>query len=124
MDLEYLRHDKPLHPTRVQTHMKYVPSYLLPKSLTTAAKVDSSAGEQTNQFDGAIAAGIIGAYLYSIRYFCLMIRTGKEMDGNVGFVPFNKRGQSRGRGRGRGGNNRHHHTGGRKKNDPLKKFSV
>jgi hypothetical protein len=30
MDLEYLRHDKPLHPTRIQSHMKYVPSYLLP----------------------------------------------------------------------------------------------
>ncbi|KAF8518929.1 ATP-dependent RNA helicase dbp9 [Hysterangium stoloniferum] len=26
--LEYLRHDKPLHPTRVQPHLKYVPKYL------------------------------------------------------------------------------------------------
>ncbi|KAK7687638.1 hypothetical protein QCA50_008853 [Cerrena zonata] len=30
-DLEYLRHDKPLHPTRVQSHMKHVPKYLLPR---------------------------------------------------------------------------------------------
>ncbi|KAI0076592.1 DEAD-domain-containing protein [Panus rudis PR-1116 ss-1] len=30
-DLEYLRHDKPLHPTRVQPHMKHVPKYLLPR---------------------------------------------------------------------------------------------
>ncbi|TCD69460.1 ATP-dependent DNA/RNA helicase [Steccherinum ochraceum] len=30
-DLEYLRHDKPLHPTRVQSHMKHIPKYLLPK---------------------------------------------------------------------------------------------
>ncbi|CAG8556066.1 17613_t:CDS:10, partial [Acaulospora colombiana] len=59
MDLEYLRHDKPLHPTRVQTHMKYVPSYLLPKNMTSAVKVDSSTGEQTGQFDGAIATGVI-----------------------------------------------------------------
>lgn len=31
LDLEYLRHDKPLHPTRIQPHMKHVPKYLLPK---------------------------------------------------------------------------------------------
>ncbi|KAJ3804267.1 P-loop containing nucleoside triphosphate hydrolase protein [Lentinula aff. lateritia] len=32
LDLEYLRHDKPLHPTRIQPHMKHVPKYLLPKT--------------------------------------------------------------------------------------------
>ncbi|GJJ11443.1 hypothetical protein Clacol_005676 [Clathrus columnatus] len=26
--LEFLRHDKPLHPTRIQPHLKYVPKYL------------------------------------------------------------------------------------------------
>ena len=31
LDLEYLRHDKPLHPTRIQSHMKHVPKYLLPR---------------------------------------------------------------------------------------------
>lgn len=31
LDLEYLRHDRPLHPTRVQPHMKHVPKYLLPR---------------------------------------------------------------------------------------------
>jgi ATP-dependent RNA helicase DDX56/DBP9 len=30
-DLEFLKHDKPLHPTRVQSHMKHVPKYLIPK---------------------------------------------------------------------------------------------
>ncbi|KAH9947033.1 DEAD-domain-containing protein [Amylocystis lapponica] len=30
-DWEYLRHDKPLHPTRIQPHMKHVPKYLLPR---------------------------------------------------------------------------------------------
>ncbi|KAF9906896.1 ATP-dependent DNA/RNA helicase [Linnemannia zychae] len=30
-DLEYLRHDKTLHPTRVQPHMKHVPDYMMPK---------------------------------------------------------------------------------------------
>ena len=32
-DLHALRHDKPLHPSRVQSHMKHIPDYLLPKSL-------------------------------------------------------------------------------------------
>ncbi|PPR00522.1 hypothetical protein CVT26_009908 [Gymnopilus dilepis] len=31
LDLEFLRHDKPLHPTRVQPHMKHIPKYLLPR---------------------------------------------------------------------------------------------
>jgi ATP-dependent RNA helicase DDX56/DBP9 len=31
LDLEYLRHDKPLHPTRIQSHMKHVPKYLMPQ---------------------------------------------------------------------------------------------
>ncbi|KAF9179808.1 ATP-dependent DNA/RNA helicase [Haplosporangium sp. Z 767] len=30
-DLEFLRHDKTLHPTRVQPHMKHVPEYMMPK---------------------------------------------------------------------------------------------
>ncbi|KAH9973539.1 P-loop containing nucleoside triphosphate hydrolase protein [Lactifluus volemus] len=34
-DFEYLKHDKPLHPTRVQPHMKHVPKYLMPKIPTT-----------------------------------------------------------------------------------------
>lgn len=31
LDLSYLRHDTPLHPTRQQTHLKHVPNYLMPK---------------------------------------------------------------------------------------------
>lgn len=30
-DLEYLRHDRALHPARVQAHMKHVPTYLRPR---------------------------------------------------------------------------------------------
>ncbi|KAL4065991.1 ATP-dependent RNA helicase dbp9 [Scleroderma citrinum] len=36
LDLEYLRHDKPLHPMRVQAHMKHVPKYLLPHAVPVA----------------------------------------------------------------------------------------
>lgn len=77
LDLEYLRHDKALHPTRVQAHMKHVPKYLMPR----------------------IAA----------------VPGGAEQDG-VSFVPFKKDST---RGRGRGGKNA---RGGKRKNDPLKKF--
>ncbi len=43
-DLEALRHDKPLHVTRAQPHLKHVPEYLKPtgksKSIATGPKVD------------------------------------------------------------------------------------
>jgi len=42
LDLDYLRHDKPLHPTRIQPHMKSVPKYLLPNSLTPGETPSSS----------------------------------------------------------------------------------
>lgn len=46
---------------------------------------------------------------------------GAGSQDNVGFVPFRKDGnRGRGRGRGRGGKTT---RGGRKKHDPLKKFS-
>lgn len=93
LDLEYLRHDKPLHPTRVQPHMKHVPKYLMPRVGAAAA---------------AAATGTDG--------------TSQGNDNNTSFVPFRKstpRGRGRGRsGRGFGGPGR----GGKKKSDPLKKF--
>jgi len=36
LDLEYLRHDQPLNPMRVQPHMKHVPNYLLPGAAPSA----------------------------------------------------------------------------------------
>jgi ATP-dependent RNA helicase DDX56/DBP9 len=44
LDLEYLRHDKPLHPTRVQTHMKHVPKYLLPRIAPVSGPDGESSG--------------------------------------------------------------------------------
>lgn len=98
LDLEYLRHDKPLHPTRVQSHMKHIPKYLLPR----IAPVPGSVGAE-----GAAEGGGI-----------------PSSDGDVGFVSFNKhgargRGRGRGRGKGRGGRGGGG-RGGRKKSDPLK----
>ncbi|KAF9266094.1 DEAD-domain-containing protein [Marasmius fiardii PR-910] len=92
LDLEYLRHDKPLHPTRIQPHMKHVPKYLLPRS----APLPVSGGE-----------GVINEQ--------------RQKGESNGFVPFrkdNSRGRGRGRERGRGGKS----DRGRRKADPLKKF--
>lgn len=98
LDLEYLRHDKPLHPARVQAHMRHVPKYLLPRGATAPA------------VPGGDAAGA-------------PVATEEK---EVGFVPFTKGGaRGRGRGRGRGssrGGMRGGGRGGKKKGDPLKKF--
>jgi ATP-dependent RNA helicase DDX56/DBP9 len=97
LDLEYLRHDKPLHPTRVQPHMRHIPKYLLPK---TAPAPPVMEGEPTVSSTNDLA--------------------------EVGFVPFTKSGgRGRGRGRGRGGRGARGGgvgRGGKKKSDPLKKF--
>lgn len=77
LDLEYLRHDKPIHPTRVQTHMKHVPKYLLPR----IAPVPGADGELTSN--------------------------SEQPAGFVPFKKSDGRGRGRGRGRGgRGGGSR------------------
>lgn len=99
LDLEYLRHDKPLHPTRVQAHMRHVPKYLLPRGAAAPPGLDG------------VATGTV---------------PGTSDEKEVGFVPFTKGGtRGRGRGRGRGGRGGARASGGRggkKKGDPLKKF--
>ncbi|KIO34105.1 hypothetical protein M407DRAFT_240737, partial [Tulasnella calospora MUT 4182] len=41
LDLDYLRHDQPLIPARVQPHMKDVPQYLLPRTAqSTTSETD------------------------------------------------------------------------------------
>jgi len=42
-DLQVLRHDKVLQPTRVHPHLKHVPSYLVPKALQRVAVPPSAA---------------------------------------------------------------------------------
>jgi ATP-dependent RNA helicase DDX56/DBP9 len=42
LDLEHLRHDKALRPTRVQPHMKHIPKYLLPRMASAQVGEDSS----------------------------------------------------------------------------------
>lgn len=74
LDLEYLRHDKPLHPMRIQAHMKHVPKYLLPRMAPVA-------GTEEGNFT-----------------------TSNSSKPKVGFAPFRKpSSRRRGRGGGRGG---------------------
>jgi ATP-dependent RNA helicase DDX56/DBP9 len=110
-DLEYLRHDKVLHPTRVQAHLKHIPGYLMPRIR----------GTKTTQIaEGDAVEGKGGETNESNK------RVRTEEDG-VGFVSFGSKKHQhsgrggRGRGRGRGGMTR---GGGpmRKRNDPLRKF--
>ncbi|WFD04724.1 RNA helicase [Malassezia vespertilionis] len=42
-DLEYLRHDRALHPARVQQHMRHIPSYLRPR----IAGIPGASGPET-----------------------------------------------------------------------------
>eukprot|EP01135_Chromosphaera_perkinsii_P012416 Nk52_evm27s2657 gene=Nk52_evmTU27s2657 len=41
-DLEALRHDKTLHPSRIQSHLKHLPSYLAPKGASMKPKEGNS----------------------------------------------------------------------------------
>ena len=56
LDLEYLRHDKPLHPTRVQTHMKHIPKYLLPRMgpVSGAQEGESTSSNSSRQKVGFV----------------------------------------------------------------------
>ncbi|KAF9561218.1 DEAD-domain-containing protein [Agrocybe pediades] len=50
LDLEFLRHDKPLHPTRIQPHMKHVPKYLLPRIAPVAGADAENNEDKPKQF--------------------------------------------------------------------------
>ncbi|KAI8985723.1 DEAD-domain-containing protein [Trametes punicea] len=92
LDLEYLRHDKPLHPTRVQPHMKHIPKYLLPRIASVQGAQVESEGKSAGEA------------------------------GFVPFNKNGARGRGRGHGRGRGGKGSGSSRGGKKRSDPLKKF--
>nr|ASF90258.1 hypothetical protein SPAR04460 [Bartheletia paradoxa] len=110
LDLAYLRHDKPLHPTRVQSHMKHVPSYLMPR---IAPVVPGGEGLASSSAAGTGTKG-------------------ETKDPKIGFVGFTKqrgrggaRGGRGGRGgtsSGRGGSVNMRGGQGKKKGDPLRNF--
>lgn len=118
-DLEYLRHDKVLHPSRVQAHLKHIPNYLMPRIRgTRTTQIAEGEGEGGKEDE------------WNKRQ-----RTTEEE--GVGFVSFGSkrhqnggrgerrergsRGRGRGQGRGRGGSIRVDGPS-KKRNDPLRKF--
>uniref|UniRef100_D8Q2X9 RNA helicase n=1 Tax=Schizophyllum commune (strain H4-8 / FGSC 9210) TaxID=578458 RepID=D8Q2X9_SCHCM len=44
LDLEFLKHDRALHPQRVQPHMKFVPKYLIPGGVAAGIKGPGDVG--------------------------------------------------------------------------------
>ncbi|RUS29712.1 hypothetical protein BC938DRAFT_480340 [Jimgerdemannia flammicorona] len=92
-DFAFLRHDKPLHPTRVQSHMKHFPSYLMPKITPP-----------TGGADNVVDSGQIGA-----------VSTDSQDMGHINF----RKTDHRRRGAGRQGQGQK-----KRKNDPLKTFSM
>lgn len=101
MDLDFLRHDKPLHPTRIQPHMKHVPKYLLPR---IAPVVDNELAQSGDAAKEALSG---------------VSNSGAK----ASFVPFRKQQRKNTKGRnsktvGRFGARK----GGKKISDPLKKF--
>ena len=96
-DLAFLRHDKPLNPSRVQPHLKHVPSYLMPRIATVGAPVAATGAGDDESTSKPAALGPIGFH------------SDKRGSG---------RGRGHGRGRGRGGSA----AGGSRRSDPLKTF--
>lgn len=76
-DLAFLRHDKPLHPARVQPHLKHVPAYLMPR-IAAVGSGEGAEGASTSKADGV------------------------TKDASMSKVPFHKPSRGRGAG-GRGG---------------------
>ncbi|KAK4046796.1 ATP-dependent DNA/RNA helicase [Microbotryomycetes sp. JL201] len=100
-DLAFLRHDKPLHPSRVQAHLKHVPNYLMPR---IAAVGGASAADGTSDPSS----------------------TNGSKDASVSNVPFhkpNRGGKARGGKAGRGGRERGS-AGMKRRVDPLKGGAV
>ncbi|KAG0141885.1 hypothetical protein CROQUDRAFT_673862 [Cronartium quercuum f. sp. fusiforme G11] len=94
-DLAFLKHDKPLHPTRIQPHMKHVPSYLVPKIAPVTINQTEGVTEPITKPDRSTSAH--------------------------SNVRFHKQGNKSIRG-GRTAANRGRGTG--RKKDPLKSFSL
>lgn len=56
MDLAFLRHDKPLHPGRIQGHLKHVPQYLLPK--VSGVATSTGAADGPGSYTSRVALGL------------------------------------------------------------------
>ncbi|PLW05206.1 hypothetical protein PCANC_27170 [Puccinia coronata f. sp. avenae] len=111
-DLMFLKHDKPLHPTRIQPHMKHVPSYLIPKITNLPIR-------QQDQPQGSTPPAAPGSSSVALNQDTL--KTSFHKNPNRSRDQINSK-KSRGGGRGGARGGRGAGRGGRKKN-PLKSFT-
>ncbi|KAJ3131746.1 ATP-dependent DNA/RNA helicase, partial [Irineochytrium annulatum] len=58
-DLQALRHDRPLHPSRIQSHMNHVPDYLMPKRDGRGAAASAGSSNVPFKMDGRRKRGTI-----------------------------------------------------------------
>ncbi|BGP33112.1 ATP-dependent DNA/RNA helicase [Rhodotorula toruloides] len=105
-DLAFLRHDKPLHPSRVQPHLKHVPGYLMPRIAAVGAN-DSRAASAA----AAASAGTNGGEEQKPE-----VSFHKPGRGGRGGARGGRGGARGGRGGARGGKG----GAGGKRQDPLK----
>jgi ATP-dependent RNA helicase DDX56/DBP9 len=108
----FLKHDKPLHPTRIQPHMKHVPSYLIPKITNLPIR-------QQDQPQGSNPPAAPGSSSVALNQDTL--KTSFHKNPNRSRDQINSK-KSRGGGRGGARGGRGAGRGGRKKN-PLKSFT-
>ncbi|PWN49776.1 DEAD-domain-containing protein [Violaceomyces palustris] len=135
-DLEYLRHDKALHPSRVQSHMKHIPTYLRPRISSIKSNRNPNHNSNNNNMQeedqGSQAEGGKSDVPRDdtgrpLGYIGLKNQksngSNSKLGGRIGarLGPGGGRGGARGRGNGRGGRGGGS-SGGRKKSDPLRKF--
>ncbi|KAI9344785.1 P-loop containing nucleoside triphosphate hydrolase protein [Zopfochytrium polystomum] len=125
-DLLALRHDKPLHPSRIQSHLKHVPDYLMPTKRavgTVIAGEDKKSGSGGEASETA-AAGEDRASQRNIGYVSFSAGRGRGR-GRGGRGGRSGRGGSRGSRGGRGGRRGGGARGGKKAmGDPLKSFKI
>ncbi|KAI8451674.1 P-loop containing nucleoside triphosphate hydrolase protein [Phakopsora pachyrhizi] len=118
-DLLFLKHDKPLHPTRIQPHMKHIPSYLVPKITAVPITQEQQKSQTIHNNQDLSEKREEG------------IETKRTDEQGVKDIRFNKRDGSKNMNRNRGGNNQRGRGSSRGKSrgggsgrrkDPLKSF--
>lgn len=65
-DLEALKHDKVLHPSRVQPHLRHIPSYLVPKKGVMSNKMgphdSGEEGGKRKRVSGRVFKGVKSSF--------------------------------------------------------------
>lgn len=134
MDLQALRHDKPARPAKILSHLKHVPTYLLPSKNTSVKIIDTAAdgysdeeGEETAAAPATATATNANKADEEERVKKIAAANAKGVTDNVGMVTFDGRKQDAVAGKKRKANKSKGANAAAKKlksSDPLKSFKV